>query len=175
MQASAMAKVYEAANPDISAFVDRGGKLIVWHGLDDPGPSALHTIEYWDQMQMTTGARLGLAKVSGATRLFLAPGVHHCSGGPGPDRFDRLAALENWVERGRPPQRIVATKTEPPMSRPLCAYPALPAYAGKGDPDDETSFRCERVTKNRDRDIKPWDQHQAVLAAQKPLPANSSW
>ena len=81
-------------NPDIAAFVSRGGKLLLWHGFNDPGPSPLSTIEYFEAVN---------AEVPGgkdAVRLFLAPGVLHCGGGAGPDRFDALTALENWVEKG---------------------------------------------------------------------------
>ena len=66
----------------------------------------------------------------------------HCGGGPGPDRFDALTALENWVERGVAPTTMIATKQGSPLSRPLCAYPQLPRYKGAGDPNDAASFEC---------------------------------
>src|SRR5690606_11573241 len=80
VRSSWLAKEYEATNPDISAFAARGGKLILWHGLNDPGPSARATVDYYEAMRKATrgGAE--------ASRLFLAPGVGHCSGGAGPDR-----------------------------------------------------------------------------------------
>ena len=123
-------------NPDIAPFVGRGGKLLLWHGFNDPGPSALSTIEYYEKvLEAVPAARDNV-------RLFLAPGVLHCGGGPGPDRFDALTALENWVERGIAPQSLLATKEDPPLSRPLCPYPALPRYKGAGDPNDAASFEC---------------------------------
>jgi len=75
-------------------------------------------------------------------RLFLAPGVFHCGGGPGPDRFDALTAIEDWVERGTPPASMIATKANEKLSRPLCPYPQLARYKGAGDPNDAASFQC---------------------------------
>jgi feruloyl esterase len=131
----AAAEVHQQ-NPNVAPFVERGGKLLLWHGFNDPGPSPLSTIEYYDAvLDAVPAARDNV-------RLFLAPGVLHCGGGPGPDRFDALTALETWVERGVAPQSIVATKENPPLSRPLCPYPALPRYTGTGDPSDAASFEC---------------------------------
>jgi feruloyl esterase len=123
-------------NPDLSRFVARGGKLLLWHGFNDPGPSPLSTIEYFEAVKARVpGAR-------DAVRLFLAPGVLHCGGGPGPDRFDTLTALEQWVEKGTPPVSMLATKADSPVSRPLCPYPQLPWYTGSGDPNAAASFAC---------------------------------
>lgn len=131
----AAAEVHQQ-NPNIAPFAARGGKLLLWHGFNDPGPSALSTIEYYEAVRdAVPAARDGV-------RLFLAPGVLHCGGGPGPDRFDALTALENWVERGVPPQSLLATKQDSPLSRPLCPYPALPRYKGAGNPNDAASFEC---------------------------------
>jgi feruloyl esterase len=123
-------------NADIGAFVKRGGKLLLWHGFNDPGPSPLSSIEYFEAVTTAVPA----AKDS--ARLFLLPGVLHCRGGAGPDRFDALTAMENWVERGTPPATMIATKAGSPLSRPLCPYPQLPRYSGSGDPNDAASFRC---------------------------------
>ncbi len=127
--------VYQES-PDISAFVTRGGKLLLWHGFNDPGPSPLSTIEYFDAVREKVPA----AKDS--VRLFLAPGVFHCRGGTGPDQFDALTALEQWVEKGAAPASMIATKSDGSMSRPLCPYPQLPRYKGTGDPNRATSFEC---------------------------------
>lgn len=121
---------------DISAFVTRGGKLLLWHGFNDPGPSPLSTIEYFEGVQ----AKVPASK--DAVRLFLAPGVLHCGGGAGPDRFDALTALERWVEQGTPPASMVATKANAPIARPLCPYPQLPRYKGSGDANEASSFAC---------------------------------
>ena len=123
-------------NPDIAAFVARGGKLLLWHGFNDPGPSPLSTIAYFDAVN----AKVPAAKDS--MRLVLAPGVLHCGGGAGPDQIDTLTALERWVEHGTPPERIVAKKANSPLTRPLCAYPRLAKYKGAGDTNDPASFDC---------------------------------
>jgi feruloyl esterase len=131
----AAAEVHQQ-NPNIAPFVQGGGKLLLWHGFNDPGPSPLSTIAYYES---------ALAAVPAArdnVRLFLAPGVLHCGGGAGPDRFDALTALESWVERGVAPTKLIATKQNSPLSRPLCAYPELPRYKGTGDTNDAASFEC---------------------------------
>jgi len=131
----AAAEVHQQ-NPNIAPFVSGGGKLLLWHGFNDPGPSPLSTIAYYEAV------RAAVPAARDSTRLFLAPGVLHCGGGSGPDRFDTLAALENWVERGVPPASLLATKQGSPLSRPLCPYPALARYKGTGDPNDAASFEC---------------------------------
>ena len=142
---SPTAKVYESKNPDASAFLKRGGKWIMWQGFNDPGPSPLNTIGYYEQAKRVSGAKLGKtpAQMNDQMRLFLATGVYHCGGGPGPDQFDLLTALDNWVQNGTAPERIVATKRNSPISRPLCPYPALPHYTGTGDTNDEKNFVCK--------------------------------
>jgi feruloyl esterase len=131
----AAAEVHQQ-DPDIGDFVTGGGKLLLWHGFNDPGPSPLSTIDYYE------AATAAVAESADSVRLFLAPGVLHCRGGAGPDRFDTLAAIEDWVERGVAPERIVATRADSSLSRPLCPYPALPRYTGTGDPADAASFEC---------------------------------
>jgi feruloyl esterase len=138
-----MAKYYEAADPDLTPFVNRGGKLLLWHGFDDPGPSALGTIEYYGDVQTTTGGKVGQRKLDDAVRLFLAPGVYHCGGGPGPYGVDLIAVMDQWVEKNQTPVRLVVVKDKPKMSRPVCAYPGLPIYKGDGDPNDERNFQCK--------------------------------
>jgi feruloyl esterase len=116
-----LAKIYEAKDPDISKFVRQGGKLILWHGFNDPGPSPRGTIEYYEAvLRNTRGA-------DAATRLFLAPGVAHCSGGAGPDQINWLQALENWVEQGQAPEQLPARKVNSTLAWNVCAYPKLPA------------------------------------------------
>jgi feruloyl esterase len=131
----AAAEVHQQ-NANIAPFVARGGKLLLWHGFNDPGPSPLSTIAYYDAVL----ERVPAAKDS--TRLFLLPGVLHCSGGAGPDQFDSLTAIENWVERGVAPTEMVATKQNSPLSRPLCPYPQLPHYKGTGDTNSAATFEC---------------------------------
>ncbi len=135
--ASPYRKVYEAADPDLSRFFARGGKLILWHGLYDPGPSPLGTVKYYQAALRRSGGR-----AAGAMRLFLVPGVYHCGGGPGPDRFDALTPLDAWFKHGATPQRIEAVNATSGLARPLCAYPDLPFYRGKGDANALASFAC---------------------------------
>jgi len=126
-------------NADISAFVDRGGKLLLWHGFNDPGPSALSSIAYFEAVLDRVPA------AADGVRLFLAPGVLHCSGGRGPDRYDALTAIETWVEQGMPPASLLAAKADGTLSRPLCPYPQFARYKGSGDPNDASNFMCSEA------------------------------
>jgi feruloyl esterase len=135
--ASAYTPIYEAKDPDIRRFAARGGKLLLYHGVYDPGPSVLSTINYFAAAEAALGQRAGQAE------LFLVPGMYHCRGGPGPDQFDSLDALDKWVTTSAPPRSIPASNKESGIQRPLCPYPALPAYDGKGDPKALTSFACK--------------------------------
>ncbi len=131
VRASWLASVYEAKNPDISAFTKHGGKLLMYHGFSDPGPGPRATIEYFQAALQKT------RQAQGATRLFLAPGMGHCSGGDGPDRIDWLGALEGWVEKGAAPQELPATKANSSLAWKVCAYPKLPTGNGDG------SYSCK--------------------------------
>ena len=145
VRASPFAAEYEAKDPDISPFVNSGGKLLLWHGMDDPGPSVLATIEYYEQMKATTAAKVRAPATSldSSARFFVLPGVYHCRGGPGADEFDSVTALDRWVEQGRAPTAMKAKRSsDGALSRPVCQYPALPRYNGKGDPSLAESFRC---------------------------------
>lgn len=129
------AQEYEATNPKLTAFLKRGGKLLMWHGFDDPGPSPYATIDYFERAKAANGKE-------SAVQLFIAPGVYHCRGGPGADEFDLIAELDRWVESGQAPQSIPAKNSKTGAERPLCAYPALPYYKGEGDPNSAGSFAC---------------------------------
>ena len=127
---------YEAKDPDIRRFAARGGKLLLYHGIYDPGPSMLSTIKYFEAAKSALGAR------AGQVQLFLVPGMYHCRGGPGVDQFDSLDALDKWVTTSMAPALIPASNQQSGIQRPLCPYPALPAYDGKGDPKALGSFAC---------------------------------
>ena len=138
---SAFAAGYEAKDPDISAFVNAGGKLLLWHGMLDPGPSPLATIEYFDRVKQVTGPKV--KSLDEGARMFMAPGVYHCRGGPGADQIDLVGAIDNWVAHGQAPSTLLATRTDGTLSRPVCQYPALPRYKSKGDPNAAESFICK--------------------------------
>lgn len=107
--------LYDATNPDLSAYIQHGGKLMLWHGWADPHISPLNTIAYYDAVK----ERLGSA-TDDAVRLFLFPGMGHCFGGQGPGQFDLLTPLMQWVESKQAPNVIVAGRPsfEPPMGPP---------------------------------------------------------
>jgi feruloyl esterase len=138
------------SSPDLRAFRRAGGKLILWHGWADPLISALHTLEYYQKVAAffahgRGGENAQVAGIESFARLFLAPGVNHCGGGTGPDQFDAVGALENWVEQGVAPERIVAshlTHGAVDRTRPLCAYPRVPVYLGRGSTDQAANFAC---------------------------------
>jgi len=146
------AKMYEADDPNLKKFLGKGGKLILWHGLYDPGPSPMGTLAYDGRMKAATGAL-----AASDTRMFMVPGVLHCGGGPGPSQIDWLGDMDNWVKTGKAPEQVTARTAPPPvrpdvprsptpvktMVRPVCAYPAKARYDGKGDPDAEASFTCK--------------------------------
>jgi feruloyl esterase len=153
------ARTFNADNPDLKAFVKRGGKLIIYHGWSDAALPPLATIQYLNSVQKT----LGQKTADGSVRLFMVPGMQHCAGGPGPSYFGQFSgspspdpehdiqiALEQWVEKGVAPEKIIATKaaslweaSQPgQMTRPLCPYPQVAKYKGSGDTNDAANFVC---------------------------------
>jgi feruloyl esterase len=129
-----------AVDTDLRPFVRRGGKLIMYTGWADPILSAYDITNYYEASAKVLGP-----KAQDAYRLFMAPGVAHCSGGPGPDFFDMLPALEAWVEKNAAPSRVIASRVEAGRAvrtRPLCPYPQVAAWDGKGDTDKAASFAC---------------------------------
>jgi feruloyl esterase len=141
-------------SPNLTEFRHAGGKLILWHGWDDPLISPLHTLEYYRAvakvfaphgLSASVDDAGAIAAISEFARLFLAPGVNHCGGGPGPDTFDALGALEAWVEHGTAPEQMTAshqTNGAVDRTRPLCAYPRTAAYVGSGSTDEAKNFSC---------------------------------
>ena len=139
----------DSNDPDLRPFRDNGGKLIVYHGWSDPDISPLASIDYFDRVvdviAQESATQSALSDTQEFYRLFMVPGMAHCAGGPGPDRFDALTALENWVERDIAPENILASKIindEVVRTRPLCAHPKMATYNGSGDSDHATNFRC---------------------------------
>jgi len=136
-RASAFAKIYEATNPDLSAFFARGGRLILWHGESDPGPSPVGTLDY--AKAVAKGDAKGAAD---NLRTYLLPGVGHCRGGTGADLVNWLGALDAWVDKGQAPGTLIATRADGAKTRPVCVWPQVAHYSGKGDANDPTSWSC---------------------------------
>ena len=138
----ALASLNDATQTDIRPFIDAGGKLIVWHGGSDAALSVNSTVEYMQNMQKAVGK----SRAASATRLYVAPGVFHCEGGPGPDSTDLLAALDQWVSKGQAPATLPAEKKDAAgavaRSLPLCQYPQYPKYTGP--PDNAAAAKLSR-------------------------------
>jgi Tannase and feruloyl esterase len=153
----------DAVNPDLTPFRSRGGKLILYHGWNDPAIPAINTINYYEDVV----AKVGRANADSFARLYMVPGMQHCGGGPGADTFGTSGswpandpqhnirvALETWVEKGTAPATIIASKTVegnsqgiPTMTRPLCVYPQAAKYKDSGDTNSADSFVCASAAK----------------------------
>jgi len=174
---ASVGRFINAINPDLRPLQHRGGKILLYHGWNDPAISALNSVNYYESVvSFSTGRRdtrrEALGEVQEFFRLFMVPGMQHCGGGPGPNAFggafalpaptmdaqhDLLSALERWVEHGKAPAKIVATKyagdnPAGPIARqrPLCPYPATAVYKGSGSTDDASSFQCRDERGNDD-------------------------
>jgi len=149
------AEALNAINPDLSAFQRRGGKLILYHGWNDPAIPALNTVNYYQEVI----AKMGRSAADSFTRLYMVPGMQHCGGGPGPENFGEALdapstdpqhniriTLENWVEKGTAPSSFIVSKqasaNSPEITRPLCPYPQSAKYKGAGDPNQAENFTC---------------------------------
>jgi tannase/feruloyl esterase len=156
------ASALNAVDPDLKPFQARGGKLIVYHGWNDPAIPALNAVNYYQSVI----AKMGQHDADSFLRLYMVPGMQHCDNGPGADSFGQVgqlsfddpqhsvnAALEQWVEKGAPPPLIIASKYaaddphHPKMTRPLCAYPQSAKYKSSGDTNDAASFVCVSAKK----------------------------
>lgn len=154
------AGVLNSTDPNLKPFAARGGKLILYHGWSDAAIPPLNTIDYYNAVVAT----MGRSETAAFARLYMVPGLQHCGGGPGADSFGQWgvlppdndpkhniqSALEQWVERGIAPADIIATRhvddfdpaSAVKMTRPLCPYPQVAKYQGKGDTNDAANFVC---------------------------------
>jgi hypothetical protein len=133
-------RIYDALSVDLRSVKSRGGKILLWHGWADGAIMATSSIGYYKQVVKFMG---GSQETQTFFRLFLVPGVHHGGGGPGFTEFDSFTALENWVERGIAPERLIASRMSNgavERSRPVYPYPVQARYTGKGDPQKADSF-----------------------------------
>jgi len=142
-----LGSLFNAVNPDLSAFRGRGGKMIQYHGWSDPDITPLNSIAYYEDVVRLNakGGNHGLRDTKEFYRLFMVPGMQHCSAGPGATQFDMTSALEKWVEGGDAPERIAAAHSvggAVEFTRPLCPHPAEAVWDGKGPVTEAASFRC---------------------------------
>lgn len=143
------------AAPDLSAFEQRGGKLIIYHGWADPGVSPYGSLDYYANVAQRQG---GLARVRDWFRVFMVPGMYHCRGGDAPNTFDFLPHIIAWVEQGRRPDGVIATQMEDGQvvrTRPLYAYPNFARYDGSGDVNDAANWRMARPAR-ASNDVIDW-------------------
>lgn len=136
------ASILNATDPDMKAFKARGGKLIVYHGWNDQLVQPLNSVNYYKSVSRAMSAK----DTDDFLRLFMAPGMQHCAGGVGPNTFDALGALEQWVEHGTKPDKIIASHSTSGIvdrTRPLCPYPQVATYKGSGSIDHAESFVCK--------------------------------
>jgi feruloyl esterase len=132
--------IFNNMNPDLRAFQDNGGKMIHYHGWSDPDISPLNSINYYESVAKFMGAKTG-----DFYRLFMVPGMQHCTGGPGPSSFDMLDALDQWVDHAKAPEQIIAshvTQGKVDRTRPLCPYPQVAKWKGTGSTDQAENFTC---------------------------------
>ena len=139
--------IMNATNPDMKKFFAHGGKLLLYHGWSDNQVPTLNTIKYYDSVVKNLGSADAAAD---RIRLFLAPGMGHCGGGEGPNAFDKVGPLEQWVEHGKAPAALIAshaTGGTVDRTRPLCPYPQIAKYKGAGSIDEAANFVCTMPAK----------------------------
>jgi feruloyl esterase len=132
--------VVNATDPDLTRFRSRGGKILQYHGWADPALQPLMSIDYYDKAMVASGP-----DGKDFYRLFMVPGMFHCRGGVGTDHFDAMTSLIDWVEAGKAPDTVAASRIEDGKvvrTRPLCPYPQVANYKGSGNTDEAANFIC---------------------------------
>jgi feruloyl esterase len=127
----------DAVNPDLRAFEAAGGKLLLYAGWRDNTITPENTVLYYETVLREMGA-----EQSDWMRMFLVPGMQHCGGGPGPNTFDSISALEQWREKDQAPAQLMGKNRESGLERPICAYPQFAKYDGSGDLKDKSNWSC---------------------------------
>ncbi len=138
------ASYLNATSTNYIEFKQSEGKMIIWHGWNDPAISALSTKDHYN------AAKIKDPSLENYIRLFLLPGVLHCGGGQGPVEVDWLDVIRAWVEKGEAPEKIIVTKTKDEkvtMTRPVFPYPEQAVYDGTDDPNNEKNFKPKRTDK----------------------------
>jgi feruloyl esterase len=136
------ADLNNAINPNLKPFFSHGGKLLMYHGWADQLIPPENSVNYYLSVVKAAG---GVAKTADRVRLFMVPGMNHCRGGEGPNEFDAVGAMEQWVEQKKAPDEMIAshkTKGEVDRTRPLCPYPEIAKYKGAGSIDEAANFVC---------------------------------
>ncbi len=131
-----------ATDPNMKPFFAHNGKLLIYQGWADPNVPPFQTVSYYQNVVDNLN---GPAKAEGSVRLFMAPGMGHCGGGDGPNDFDKINALDRWVEKGEAPQALIASQKvngKVTRTRPLCPFPQTAVYKGSGSVDDAVNFTC---------------------------------
>jgi feruloyl esterase len=131
-----------ATDPNLKEFAGHGGKLLVYHGWNDQLIAPRNAVNYYKSVVDTLGA----AKTADSFRLFMVPGMGHCAGGAGTSSFDTVSVIEQWVEKGKAPDQIVASHLSSGVvdrTRPLCPYPQVAQYKGSGNTDEAANFVCK--------------------------------
>ena len=138
-------QITRADNPDVTPFIQGGGKAILYHGWTDTNVTPFPTVELYEAMEDTVSRKRAEDDFRDHVRLFMAPGMGHCGGGDGPNNYTVAAmeALDAWVSEGRAPDTIVATHDQRGMSRPWCPYPQVARLREPGlNSNEAASFHC---------------------------------